>query len=124
LFTFAAYLGAIVRPGPEGILGASIALLGIFLPGILLLMGVLPFWAALRRNRFARAGMAGTNAAVVGILATALYHPLWTSAVLSYTDFAVALAGFVLLTAWKAPPWSVVTTIVASTVILANTVAN
>ncbi len=108
LFTFAAYLGAIVEPGPNGILGASIALLGIFLPGMLLLMGVLPFWDGLRHNDSARAAMAGTNAAVVGILGVALYHPVWTGAVVSPSDFAVALTAFILLTAWQAPPWLVV----------------
>lgn len=108
LFTFAAYLGAIVAPGPNGILGATITLVGIFLPGMLLLMGVLPFWDRLRHDDGARAAMAGTNAAVVGILGAALYHPVWTSAVASPADFAVALTAFILLTVWKAPPWLVV----------------
>ena len=118
LFTFAAYLGAIVEPGPDGLLGAGIALLGIFLPGMLLLMGMLPFWDALRRSTSARATMAGTNAAVVGILGAALYQPIWTNAVLSATDFAVALSAFVVLTAWKAPPWLVVVATVAGSVVL------
>lgn len=108
LFTVAAYLGAIALPGASALLGAAIALLGIFLPGMLLLMGVLPFWGRLREQQAARAAMAGANAAVVGILGAALYQPLWTSAVGSGADFAIALSGFVLLTAWKAPPWLVV----------------
>lgn len=108
LFTFAAYLGAIVAPEPNGMVGATIALVGIFLPGMLLLVGVLPFWDTLRRYDSARAMMAGTNAAVVGILGAALYEPVWTSAVFSPVDFAIALAAFVLLTAWKVPPWLVV----------------
>jgi len=108
LFTVAAYLGAIALPGASAVLGAAIALLGIFLPGILLLMGVLPFWGRLREQQAARAAMAGANAAVVGILGAALYQPLWTRAVGSGADFAIALSGFVLLTAWKAPPWLVV----------------
>jgi chromate transporter len=108
LFTFAAYLGAIVEPGPGAVFGASIALLGIFLPGMLLLMGALPFWDGLRHYAGARAAMAGTNAAVVGILGVALYHPVWTSAVASPSDFAVALTAFILLTAWRVPPWLVV----------------
>jgi chromate transporter len=116
LFTVAAYLGAIVEPGPDGLGGAAIALLGIFLPGMLLLLGVLPFWDTLRHSDGARAAMAGTNAAVVGILAAALYHPVWTSAVASPADFAVALAAFVLLTAWKAPPWLVVAVTVLAAV--------
>ena len=118
LFTFAAYLGAIAEPGPEGLLGAGIALLGIFLPGMLLLMGMLPFWDTLRRSTSARAGMAGTNAAVVGILGAALYQPIWTGAVLSATDFVVALSAFVILTAWKAPPWLVVVATVAGSALL------
>lgn len=108
LFTFAAYLGAFLEPGSNGLLGASIALVGIFLPGMLLLMGVLPFWDRLRHYDGARAAIAGTNAAVVGILGSALYHPVWTSAVASPSDFAVALSAFILLTAWKWPPWLVV----------------
>ena len=113
LFTFAAYLGALVAPG--GLTGAAIALAGIFLPGLLLVIGVLPFWDALRRRPRAQALMAGTNAAVVGILGAALYQPVWTSAVLSPADFAVALAAFVALTVWKCPPWlAVLATIVAS----------
>ena len=118
LFTFAAYLGAIAEPGPDGLLGAGVALLGIFLPGMLLLMGMLPFWDTLRRSTSARAGMAGTNAAVVGILGAALYQPIWTSAVLSATDFAVAISAFILLTAWKAPPWLVVVATVAGSMAL------
>ena len=118
LFTFAAYLGAIAQPGPEGLFGAGVALLGIFLPGMLLLIGMLPFWEALRRSTFARAGMAGTNAAVVGILGSALYQPIWTSAVLSAADFAVAIFAFILLTAWKAPPWLVVVATVAGNISL------
>lgn len=119
LFTVAAYLGAIVEPGPAGLGGAAIALLGIFLPGMLLLLGVLPFWDRLRHYDGARAAMAGTNAAVVGLLAAALYHPVWTSAVASPADFAVALAAFVLLTAWKAPPWLVVAVTLLASVALA-----
>jgi chromate transporter len=116
LFTVAAYLGAIVEPGRHGLWGAAIALLGIFLPGMLLLIGVLPFWDRLRRSSRARAAMAGTNAAVVGILGAALYHPIWTSAVAAPSDFAIALTTFVLLTAWKTPPWLVVLISVLATV--------
>ena len=119
LFTVAAYLGAIIEPGPDGLSGAAIALLGIFMPGMLLLLGVLPFWDRLRHYNGARAAMAGTNAAVVGILGAALYNPVWTSAVASPADFAVALAAFVLLTAWKAPPWLVVAVTLLASVALA-----
>jgi chromate transporter len=108
LFTFAAYLGAVAGPPPNGFLGAVIALVAILLPGLLLVYGVLPFWDGLRRHALAQAAMRGANAAVVGILATALYQPVWTSAVLSPQDFAMATAGFLLLVVWKAPPLAVV----------------
>jgi chromate transporter len=108
LFTFAAYLGALVRLSPSGVAGAAIALLGIFLTGLLLVYGMLPYWDTLRTRQTAQAAMRGANAAVVGILAAALYNPVWTSAVLTPADFALALTGFLLLTVWKAPPWSVV----------------
>ena len=108
LFTFAAYLGAVVAPEPNGIYGAAICLIAIFLPGMLLLVGILPFWDDLRKKDEARAVMAGTNAAVVGVLASALYHPVWTSAVFTPPDFAVALVAFILLTVWKVAPWKVV----------------
>ena len=108
LFTFAAYLGAVSGPPPNGLAGAVIALLALSLPGLLLVYGMLPFWDALRLRPAAQAAMRGTNAAVVGILGAALYNPVWTSAVLSPRDFAVALAGFLLLTVWKLPPWIVV----------------
>jgi chromate transporter len=108
LFSFAAYLGAVVQPPPNGALGAAIALIAIFLPGLLLVIGVLPFWNQLRSNEKSRAVFAGVNASVVGILLAALYQPVWTSAVLKSGDFVVALTAFLALTAWKAPPWMVV----------------
>ncbi|AYG69841.1 MULTISPECIES: chromate efflux transporter [unclassified Rhizobium] len=108
LFTFAAYLGAVTGPPPHGVVGAAIALVGIFLPGFLLLVGTLPFWDDFRRYSLAQAALRGASAAVVGILGAALYNPVWTSAVLRPYDFALALMGFVLLAAWRAPPWVVV----------------
>jgi chromate transporter len=108
LFTFAAYLGAVVSPGPHGIAGAALGLVGIFLPGILVLLGALPFWDAFRRRTGAQAIMRGVNAAVVGLLGAALYSPLWTSSVKSAGDLAIALLGFVLLTAWRTSPWVIV----------------
>jgi chromate transporter len=108
LFTFAAYLGAVMGPEPDGIAGAAIALIAVFLPGFLLLIGALPFWDAFRSRPVAQAAMRGANAAVVGILGAALYDPVWTSAILSPYDLALALTGFILLTVWKAPPWVVV----------------
>jgi chromate transporter len=108
LFTFAAYLGAMVGLSPHGIAGAVLGVAGIFLPGILILLGTLPFWDEFRRRFGAQAIMRGINAAVVGLLGAALYNPLWTSSVKSSGDFAVALVGFVLLTMWRAPPLLVV----------------
>ena len=113
LFTFAAYLGAVMGPAPNGLTGATIALIALSLPGLLLVYGVLPYWDALRLRPAAQAAMRGTNAAVVGILGAALYNPVWTSAVLSPRDFAVALTGFLLLTVWKLPPWIVVVLLAA-----------
>ncbi|MCJ2036628.1 chromate efflux transporter [Methylobacterium sp. J-068] len=108
LFTVAAYLGAVAGPVPHGVLGAAIALVAIFLPGLLLVYGALPYWDALRTRPLARAAMRGTNAAVVGILAAALYDPVWTGAVGHSRDFAVVVLAFVLLTVGRAPPWLVV----------------
>jgi chromate transporter len=108
LFTFSAYLGAVMRPEPNGIAGAVIALIGVFLPGLLLVVGTLPFWDSLRTRPAAQAAMRGANAAVVGVLGAALYTPVWTSAILDAGDFALALAAFVLLTVWKLAPWIVV----------------
>ena len=108
LFTFAAYLGAVSGVEPNGIWGSAIALVAVFLPGMLLLLGALPFWDMLRRWPMAQAGMRGANAAVVGILGAALYDPVFVSAVLQPLDFTLALAGFVALVAWNAPPWVVV----------------
>lgn len=108
LFTFAAYLGAVMGPPPNGLAGAAIALVALLLPGMLLVYGMLPFWDAMRTRPAAQAAMRGTNAAVVGILGAALYNPVWTSAVVTPRDFALALGGFLLLTVWKLPPWIVV----------------
>jgi len=108
LFTFAAFLGAVAGPSPRGIAGAVVGLAGIFLPGFLVLLGTLPFWDAFRRRIGAQAVMRGVNAAVVGLLGAALYNPLWTNAIHLPADLALALVGFVLLTAWRVPPIVVV----------------
>jgi chromate transporter len=113
LFTFSAYLGAIANLPPHGVAGAALGLFGIFLPGLLVLVGTLPFWDALRKKTAAQAMMRGVNAAVVGLLGAALYNPVWVSSVQAPGDFAVALTGFVLLTVWRAPP--VVVVIVSAT---------
>ncbi|MCL6517631.1 chromate efflux transporter [Alicyclobacillus sp.] len=108
LFTFSAYLGAVMGPAPNHALGAAIALAGMFLPAFLLVFGALPFWAALRTRPGFQSALAGIQAGVVGILLAALYNPVWTSAVHTPVDFALALVAFVLLTVWKIPPWGVV----------------
>ena len=99
-----AYLGAVVSPSPHGVAGAVLGLFGIFLPGILVLVGTLPFWDAFRKREDAQAIMRGVNAAVVGLLGAALYNPVWTTSIKTPGDLGVALIGFVLLTAWRAPP--------------------
>lgn len=108
LFTFAAYLGAVMTPRPGGIAGGALALVAIFLPGFLLVVGALPFWDALRRRPAFQSALAGVNAAVVGLLLAALYDPVWTSAIANAGDFALALITFALLAFWKTPPWIVV----------------
>jgi chromate transporter len=108
LFTFAAYLGVVAGPAPHGVTGAALGLIGIFLPGILILIGTLPFWHALRSRSEAQAAMRGVNAAVVGILGGALYNPVWITSVKTPGDFGVALAGIILLAVWRAPPLLVV----------------
>ena len=108
LFTFAAYLGAVVTPPPHGLAGAALSLVAIFLPGTLVLVGTLPFWDAFRRRVSAQAIMRGVSAAVVGLLGAALYHPVWTSSVETPADLGLALVGFVLLNVWRAPPLLVV----------------
>lgn len=108
LFTFAGYLGAVLHGQPSGVAGAALGLLGIFLPGFLLLVGVLPFWDALRSRPWVRAVMRGANASVVGILGAALYTPVFTSAITGVASFALGLICFVLLMAVRMPPWAVV----------------
>lgn len=113
LFTFAAYLGAAMGAAPGGIAGAALCLVAVFLPGLLLVAGALPFWDAFRSRSRAQAALRGTNAAVVGILGAALYDPVWTGAVRGPHDFALALLGFLLLTVWKLAPWQVVVLLAA-----------
>ncbi|WP_313165988.1 chromate efflux transporter [Massilia oculi] len=120
LFAFAAFLGAQAGMTASALAGAAIALLALFLPGLLLVYGTLPFWDRLRRHAAARHAMMGANAAVVGILAAALADPVWTSAVFDVRDAGIALAGFLLLVVWKAPPWIVVILSAAAGVMLAS----
>ncbi|HTR15775.1 MAG TPA: chromate efflux transporter [Acetobacteraceae bacterium] len=108
LFTFAAYLGAVAAPAPRGWAGGLLCLAAIYLPSVLLLAGALPFWNALRHHAGVRAALAGVNAAVVGLLASALYAPVWTGSVHGGADFGLVLTAFLLLTGWRMPPWLVV----------------
>jgi chromate transporter len=108
LFTFAAYLGAVMHQPPNGIAGAAIALVAIFLPTFLMVVGALPFLSALRARAGFQAALRGINAAVVGLLLAALYHPVWTSAIKTSADLALALVVFALLAWWSFPAWLVV----------------
>jgi len=108
LFTFAAFLGTVLAPAPNGWLGAALCLVAVFLPSFLLVIGVLPFWNRLRRLQPVRKAIGGINAAVVGLLLAALYDPVWTSGILTPMDFVVAVGAFTLLTYWRTPPWLVV----------------
>jgi chromate transporter len=117
LFTLATYLGAVTIPSPHGLTGAAIATIAIFLPGLLLVYGMLPFWTELRAKPNAQAAMSGTNAAVVGLLGAALYNPVWVGAVNTPYDFLLALTGFLLCTIWKLPSVAIVILLPALSVI-------
>jgi chromate transporter len=108
LFTFAAYLGAVMGPRPNGVGGAALALVAIFLPSFLLIVGTLPFWDTLRARADFQGALRGVNAAVVGLLLAALYQPVWTSAIRGPRDLALAMVAFGLLAFWRAPAWLVV----------------
>jgi chromate transporter len=108
LFTFAAYLGAVSIPAPDGVPGATVALVAIFLPGLLLVWAALPFWGSLRTSVGIRRALTGTNAAVVGILLAALYTPVWTSAITAPVDIVVAGGALALLLTGRVPPIVVV----------------
>jgi len=108
LFTFSAYLGAVMGPEPNGIPGAALALCALFLPSFLLVIGGLPLWSLLRRNPSFQAALRGVNASVVGLLLAALYGPVWTSSVNSVSDLGLAAAGLALLALARAPPLLVV----------------
>ena len=108
LFSFAAYLGAVMASAPNGVAGACLALGAIYLPSFLLVIGLLPFYGALRSRPGVQSALSGVNACVVGILLAALYTPVWTSAIVKPADFALALAAFLLLSVWKVRPWIIV----------------
>lgn len=106
LFTFAAYLGAVMK----GWQGGLVATFAIFLPAFLLILGALPFWDQLRNTPKVKGAIMGVNAAVVGILISAFYTPIWTSSIAAPIDFALAAVLFCMLAYWKLPPWMVVVT--------------
>lgn len=106
LFTFAAYIGAVIN----GWQGGLLATFAIFLPAFLLILGTLPFWNQLRKNPAMKSALLGVNAAVVGILISAFYYPIWTSSIGEPIDFAFAAILFSMLVYWKLPPWLVVLT--------------
>ena len=119
LFTFAAYLGAIIAPRGSGLgvaLWSLAALVFIFLPGMLVALAGLPLWNWLGHHAAARGALAGVNAAVVGVLGAALYSPIWTSAVFGPRDVAIALVAFMFLERWRAPPILTVAFCVAASV--------
>ena len=120
LFTFAAYLGTMLRPAPNGWTGGLISLVAIYLPSFLLLIGILPFWDALRTRMGVQAALKGVNAAVVGLLLAALYRPVWTSAIFTPADFALGVVALLLLVMWRVPPWAVVVLGAVGATIIAN----
>lgn len=97
-----------MEPVPNRLVGGLISLVAIFVPSFLLVIGALPFWDTLRRARPMQTALLGINAAVVGLLLAALYNPVWTSAILSPSDFGLAISAFTLLVFWKFPAWLVV----------------
>ena len=119
LFSIAAYIGAAVRPNPHPLLLGVCALVALFLPGLLLMAAVLPFWNALRRRPLIVSLLRGVSASVVGVLAAALYRPLWTTTIRTTTDFLIALAAFVLLIRFKVQPWIVVLGVSLASILLA-----
>ena len=108
LFTFAAFIGAASNQSPSGWMGGGLAVVAIFLPSFLMVIGIMPFWDKFRANTTIQKSMIGVNAAVVGILLAAFYNPIWMSAVLGPQDFALVVLFYLMLQLWKLPPWLVV----------------
>jgi chromate transporter len=108
LFTFAAYLGASVHIGPGGIIGAFIALIAIFIPGVLILLAALPFWARMRQNEIAHSLIIGAHASVVGILGFTLYSTLIMPNLNQPIDILISAGGFILAISTRLPPWTLV----------------
>jgi chromate transporter len=108
MFTLAAFLGERLREGQGGMRGAAVSMAAMFLPGLLLIAGALPFWQTLAAQDNAARILAGVNAAVVGVLAAALYNPVWISAIHDVMDFVIALSAFLLLAAAQWPALAIV----------------
>jgi chromate transporter len=122
MFSLAAFLGARLDGAQGGAIGAVVSMMSVMLPGLLLVAGALPWWSSLARHPHAAHALAGINAAVVGLLAAALYSPVWTSAVEKPLDFAIVLVGFVLLAATRTPllavlAWCVVAAVVGAALV-------
>ena len=115
LFTLAAYLGAAAAPaGASPLAWGAVALVFIFLPGMLAAVAGVPVWRWLVSHPAAQGALAGINAAVVGILGAALYDPVWRTAALGKADVVIAVTGFFLLEKWKVPPLLIVVFCVAA----------
>ena len=108
LFTFAAFLGTVMSTAPNGWLGGLLALVAIFVPSFLLVWGALPFWQMLRAQAGVQSALLGVNAAVVGLLLSAFYDPVWTNGIVTPSDFILAALAFAALVFWKAPSWLIV----------------
>jgi chromate transporter len=122
LFSFAGFVGATQNYAPAGWLGGLVAVLAIFAPSLLLVLGVLPFWDRLKTYPTARGALSGVNAVVVGLLAAALWQPVLTSTVQRPADWALVAAAWVFLAVARLPPWLVVIGFAAATGVLTRTV--
>ena len=121
LFSVAAFIGLLAQQPSAGVPGALIALTAIFLPGALILFGVLPFWTRVQTDARAKAALKGVNAVVVGVLAAALYSPVGVTAIVRWTDAVIAAIAFAVLMVWRVPSWMVVLGTVAATCAIALT---
>jgi len=108
LFTLSAFLGTASQTTTPQWIGGIGALLAIFLPGMLLLIGLLPLWNQFRNQTWAQAGLTGANAAVVGLLLAAFIHPVWSHGIQRWPDILLAIVALLALTRFKTPVWLVV----------------
>lgn len=117
MFSVSAFLGARLETASHSAIASSVSTLAIFLPGLVLMAAVLPLWGKLVANERAMSAVAGINAAVVGLLAAALYDPVWTGAVIAPLDAAIALIGFALLIVARTSVWVVLLWCVGAAVV-------